>query len=82
MVNKDIELLFGEDVRVKVEELLDISLSAEEMKKSFYTTSYSKLNFFDRISKISKLPVKISWPIPSPCRAVILYVMTSRLLSM
>jgi len=39
MVNKDIELLFGEDVRVKVEELLDISLSAEEMKKSFSTTS-------------------------------------------
>lgn len=39
MVNKDVALLFGEDVRVKVEELLDASLSEEEMKKSFSTTS-------------------------------------------
>jgi len=39
MVNKDVELLFGEDVRVKVEELLDVALSEEEMKKAFSTTS-------------------------------------------
>ena len=39
MVNKDVELLFGEDVIVKVEELLDVALSEEEMKKAFSTTS-------------------------------------------
>ena len=39
MVNKDVELLFGEDVRVKVEELLDVALSEEEKKKAFSTTS-------------------------------------------
>ena len=39
MVNNDVELLFGEDVRVKVEELLDVALSEEEMKKAFSTTS-------------------------------------------
>ena len=39
MVNKDVELLFGEDVRVKVEELLDVALSEEEMTKAFSTTS-------------------------------------------
>lgn len=39
MVNKDVALLFGEDVRIKVEELLDASLSEEEMKKAFSTTS-------------------------------------------
>ena len=39
MVNKDVELLVGEDVRVKVEELLDVALSEEEMKKAFSTTS-------------------------------------------
>ena len=43
MVNKDVELLFGEDVRVKVEELLDVALSEEEMKKAFSTTSKERL---------------------------------------
>lgn len=43
MENKEIELLFGEDVRAKVEELLEISLSEEEITKSFSTTSGTML---------------------------------------
>lgn len=38
MVNKEVKLLFGEEVRRKVEELLDMSLSDSEVIKSFSTT--------------------------------------------